>query len=299
MSQPQRFLVTIDRDCRTIYCAEQGSTRLEPVVELPQGLDPVIERALSEDARKWNRGLKTIRPYSGGWVVCDLFGVYRLSPDFKIERYLSIPQFTDIHSALPYGDRMLISNTGIDQVLWVDWQGRILETIDLHRWYPATPWMEHDLEVLAREVGGDLRLLPLDWARESCHVNWAEESPLGTMISCFVPGEILFFKDGWPVHRLRAAEKCHGPRFLAQSRTVIYLSSEANRIVETDLAGEEVWSADGFAFAKSIHPLADGTFLVADTGNRRIVQVDRKTKGIVWECPVPGTPYDVQPWIAG
>lgn len=278
---------------------DRATGKCDPVVELPQGLDPAIERALNEDARKWNRGLKTIRRYKRGWVVCDIFGIYRLGPGFEIEQYLSIPQFTDIHSAIPYGDRILVSNTGVDQVLWVDWTGKILDSIELHRWYPATPWMAHDLEVLARQAGGDLRRLPLDWARESCHVNWAEETPMGTMLACFIQGEILFFKEGRPVHRLPAGDKCHAPRFSEQTRTILYSSSEENRILEVDLQGKELWSLGGFQFAKAANPLEDGTIIVADTGNQRIALVDREARRVIWECAVPGTPYDVQPLAVG
>lgn len=291
---PSKFLVTVDRECRKLFLVDRERTSCETVTELDQRLDRRLQAALTPDARAWNRGLKTIRPIPGGYVLCDIFGVYRLNQDFEIERYLSIPEFTDIHSALPAGETLLVSNTGVDQVLWVDWNGKILDSIDLHRWFPATPWMAEDLEFTRRELGGDLRLMPLDWARESCHVNWAERTSMGTMISCFIQGDILFFNEGKPTLRVPARAKCHAPRFIEATRTILFTASEENKVVEVDLEGRVLWSMDGFQFAKYAELLPNGNLIVADTGNQRIAEIDRRARRVVWECPVPGTPYDVQ-----
>ncbi len=291
-----KFLVTIDRDCRTIFGVDRIKGTCEPIAEIEQRLERTLEGTLTDDARKWNRGLKTIRHVPGGYILCDIFGIYRLNLDFSIKQYLSIPHFTDIHSALPYGDTLLVSNTGVDEVLWVDWQGKVLEVIDLHRWFPATPWMAHDLAYVEEQFKGDLRCMPLDWARESCHVNWAEQTPLGTMLSCFIQGEIIFFEGGRPVRRVPASKKCHAPRYFEDTGTILVSASEENRIIEMDLSGRVVWSMEGFQFAKHAERLSNGNLIVADTGNRRIAEVSRKDRAIVWECAVPGTPYDVEPW---
>ncbi len=292
-----KLLVTVDRDCRKVFAVDRGGSACDVVAEIEQRLDSPLEISLSADARAWNRGLKTIRQTKTGFVLCDIFGIYDLDSELKIRGYLSIPQFTDIHSAFPCGDRLLTSNTGVDQTVWVDWEGRIADSIDLHRWFPATPWMAQDLAAMKGRWKGDLRRMPLDWARESCHVNWAEETPLGTMISCFIQGEILFFRDGKPVRRVRARAKCHAPRYLAETQTILYSASEENRIVEIDLNGNEIWTMEGFQFPKFADLLSDGNLIVADTGNRRIVEADRASRRVLWQCAVPGTPYMVEPWL--
>lgn len=291
-----RFLVTIDRDSRRVYSVDPATGGCEVAFELEQRLPRDIEEKLGAESRVWNRGLKTIRGVAGGYVICDIFGVYRLNENFGIEHYLSLPDFTDIHSAIPYGDRLLITNTGVDQALWVDWDGVIQERIDLHRWFPATPWMASDLAVVRAKLGGDLRLMPLDWARESCHLNWAELTPLGLMLSCFIQGEIIFFNDGRPTLRVPGSAKLHAPRYLPATETILFSASEENRIVEVDLKGREVWSMDGFVFAKYADILPSGNMIVADTGNKRITEVDRAKKRVIWECELPGTPYDAQLW---
>lgn len=289
------FLVTVDRDCRKLFLAQRGRPGCREVLELEQRLDTALDHGLSPDARAWGRGLKTIRAIPGGYVVCDIFGIYELDHEFRIGRYVSIPRFTDLHSAFPYGDRLLVSNTGVDEVLWVNWEGEVLDAIRLHQWFPATSWMAHDLAEIRRSGASDLRLMPLDWARESCHVNWAEETPLGTMLSCFIQGEILFFRDGRPVRRVKASTKCHAPFFQEETQTILFAASEENRIVEIDLEGNELWSMEGFRFAKHVERLPDGRLIIADTGNRRIVEVDQSHSRIVWECDIPGNPYHVLP----
>ncbi len=297
LSSASTFLVTVDRDCRTIFAVTRGESPCREVARLDQRMEPSLETSLTDDARKWNRGLKTLRRVPGGFVLCDVFGVYLLNDRFEIIRYLSIPRFTDIHDATPIGeDVLLITNTGADQVLWCNWNGDILESIDLHRWFPATPWMEHDLAVIREKRGGDLRLMPLDWARESCHVNWAEQTPLGTMLSCFIQGEIIFFNYGKPTLTVPASAKCHAPRYLGKSETLLISASEENRIMEVDLKGREVWSMDGFKFPKYADLLEDGNIIVADTGNRRVVEIEKKSRRVVWECAIPGTPYYLEPW---
>lgn len=291
-----RFLVTLDRESRVVHAVDAERGRCEPAFELEQRLPADVEAKLGAESRAWNRGLKTLRRIPGGYVVCDIFGVYRLDEAFRIERYLSLPSFMDLHSALPVGDRLLITNTGVDQALWVDWDGRVLETLDLHRWFPATPWMARDLADARERLGGDLRLMKLDWARESCHLNWAEPTPLGLMLSCFIQGEIIFFTDGRPTLRVPGGAKLHAPRYLEKTETILFSASEENRIVEVDLKGREVWSMDGFVFAKYADLLPDGTMIVADTGNRRVAVVDRAAKRVIWECALPGTPYDAQVW---
>lgn len=292
-----KFLVTVDRDCRELFVVDYENCEVEQSVELEQRLPADVAEKLSPDARAWNRGLKTIRPLSdGGFVVCDIFGIYRLSNTFEISDYVSIPEFTDIHSALPDGDLLIVSNTGTDRILWVDWEGKIHRSLDLHRWFPATPWMEHDMTRVAEQFAGDYRLMPLDWARESCHLNWAEQTPLGTMASCFIQGEVLFFNDGKVSSRVAAASKLHAPRYLEQTQSILFSASEENRVVEVDMEGNELWSMDGFHFAKSASLLPNGNVIVGDTNNYRIAEVDREKNDIVWECDLPGTPYDVQLW---
>lgn len=291
----EQFLVTIDRECRQLFLVERSGPSCRPILELRQHLDDYLEDSLTPDARAWTRGLKTICRIPDGYVVCDIFGIYRLSEDFSVRHYVSLPGFTDLHSAIPYGETLLVTNTGADEVLWIDWSGKILDCLRMHAWFPATPWMENDLGRVNAELKGDRRLMPLDWARESCHLNWAEQTPLGVLLSCFIQGEILFFRDGAPVQRIAAGAKLHTPRFLPETRTIVYAASEDNRIVEIDLNGNEVWSMEGFQFAKYVDRLTNGNLIVADTGNRRIAEIDRGASRVVWECELPGTPYCVLP----
>src|SRR5438105_14327761 len=76
------YLVTIDRDCRKLFLVNRERKTCEPVAEIEQRLDHVLEGSLSDDARKWNRGLKTIRSIPGGYLLCDIFGIYRLDRQF-------------------------------------------------------------------------------------------------------------------------------------------------------------------------------------------------------------------------
>lgn len=290
-----KFLVTVDRDCRDIFLIDSRTGGCAVAVTLAQLLPSEVDRRLSPDAKAWNRGLKTIFASGDGYVVCDIFGIYRLSGDFRVERYLSLPEFTDLHSAVPVGDALLISNTGADEILLVGWDGVIRERIALHRWFPATPRMAENLEAVRVREGGDRRLMPLDWSRESCHANWAEPTPLGVMVSCFIQGEILFFNDGEPVRRVNALRKIHAPVYLKESDTILFAASEDDAIVECDLEGREVRRMEGFQFPKSAVGLACGGVAVADTNARRVVGTDPRKNEIMWECAIPGTPYHVLP----
>lgn len=287
-----KFLVTVDRDCRDIFRIDSRTGACETAATLPQLLPAGVHERLSEDAKAWNRGLKSIFRDGNGYVVCDIFGVYLLGPDLSVERYLSLPAFTDLHSAIPVGDALLISNTGTDEILTVGREGEIRERISLHRWFPATPRMERDLLAI-RGDGGEFRAMELDWSRESCHANWAESTPVGLMVSCFIQGEILFFEGGVPVRRVNARRKLHAPFYDAASASILLAASEENAVVEIALDGSELRRTEGFDFPKSAVRVGASEIAVADTNARRVVGVDPVRGETLWECAIPGTPYHI------
>jgi hypothetical protein len=297
---PSQFLVTVDRQCRDIFLVDREHNTCKAIAHIDQQLDRSIERQLLPDSRYWNRSLKTLAPSPDGYVLCDIFGIYDLDCDFHIRRYLSLPEFNDLHSAFPEPDgSVLISNTGCDNILRVDWDGYVYQRIDLHKYFPSTPWMEHDLSIIERDFAGDMRVMPLDWTRESCHANWARETPLGTMVSCFIQGTILFFRNGRPDLSVRARPKLHSPCFVPSRRTIVFAASFENKILEIDLEGKVLWCLEGFSFAKHVDLLGDNTLLVADTGNQRITLVNLEKRQIIWERSIPGPPYVAVPLASG
>jgi hypothetical protein len=100
------------------------------------------------------------------------------------------------------------------------------------------------------------------------------------------------------VARWRAWRKEHGetakltplPRDLrpAPTRLLLCLFSP-NRVVELDLAGKEVFAAEGMAAACGCAGLADGRRFFADWGTRELVEMDRAGK-VTARGKLPGTP---------
>ncbi|UCG41702.1 MAG: hypothetical protein JSU73_07310 [candidate division WOR-3 bacterium] len=75
-------------------------------------------------------------------------------------------------------------------------------------------------------------------------------------------------------------DNVHTARRLRNGNTLIS-ATEANRVIEVDRVGCEVWSIDGLSYPNEAYRLGNGNTLITDRDNNRVIEVDTG-RAIVW-----------------
>jgi len=301
-----RFRPRPPRLGRTVFVVDRQKETCSRLFELPQYLDDAIYKALWRNqewaGKAFTRGLRTlIQTKEDTFVLCDMFGVYETDRTGNVRRYLSLPIFNDLHSALPNADntRILLSNTITEEVLEVGWDGTIYRRVPIHKAFRIGPG--HNVEAMKQQFP-DHRLIPLDSRRELFHLNWAEwlEEGKRMLVSFFVPGMVAILKftgneECCIERKWTYFPRCHAPAIDFKRGTLLVAVSAADQVMEVDMeTGKPLWIADNIRFGKSITILDDKRVLVGDCNGRRLVELNRDTGRELWSHPVPGIPYDVE-----
>ncbi len=289
---------------RTVFEVDRHSRTVHPAFSLPQRLDREVYRQSWVDQSSWTktiaRGLRAISPLpDGSFVVNDVFGVYHCLPTGEILNYVTLPRLSDVHCARPNttNSRLLIANTGAEEAIEVDWSGVVHLAVSIPQLFGLAPSARVQAEVTRTP---DARLARFDHTRELFHFNWVEWLDEGEIFlaSFHAPGTIATVKkngNGWELDRRWSYyPHCHGPTLDPDSRTIMAAVSKTDQVVEFDLdTGLPRWVIRGIGYGKRVARLSADRALVTDCNGRRLVEVDRESGQVVWECPVPGRPYDV------
>lgn len=290
---------------RTVFEVDRASGSCKPLFELPQLLD---KRILGQSWRcqdSWTksitRGLRTLSVLKdGGYVVNDVFGIYETDSTGSVRRYVSLPCFSDLHSAIPNRDnsRLLVTSTGTEEIFEIDWAGRIHRRIHIPTLFdlPPSPAV---LEEQAKH--GDCRIMHLNHSREFFHVNWAQwiEPGVQMLISLHAPGivaTVSFNRHGNPKiqHSWSYFPHCHGPSLDRKRNSLLIAVSRANTVTEIDLdSGKSIWTAHNIGYAKRVEPINEQIALAVDCNGKRLVELNRNTGEETWSCSLPGLPYSV------
>jgi len=291
---------------RTLFVVDREKNTCRPLFELPQKMEPKTYKALwrNQDmaAKAFSRGLRSFtQTKAGTCVINDMFGVYETTPTGEVLRYLSLPIFTDLHSALPNADntRILVTCTGLEEVQEVGWDGTIYRRIAMHKVF-GTARAPEVIEVEKRYP--DHRLIPINARREFYHVNWAEwiEEGRRMLVSLCLPGAVAILKftgrEECSVERQWTYyPKCHAPTLDFKRGTFLVASSHTNQALEVDMeTGEPVWVAENILFGKEVDIVDEKRAIAGDCNGRRLVEIDRNTGAELWSFNLPGIPYDVE-----
>lgn len=288
---------------RTVHRANLADGTVHPHFVVPQRVQPevldnVVGR-LSFWAKALSRGMRSLWfDADGSLVVADVFGVYRLSPAGDVARYVTSEHFSDVHSALPGSadDRLLVANTGTEEILEVDWSGNLVERIALDRVFGTGASSEQ-----ARIIRGcpDRRLIPIDHSKQIFHVNWARY--VGghdrMLISCHTPGTVSMLRRDavgeWKVEWQRGYfPHCHCPD-VDEDRGVLYVPvSRTDEFRAVDLAsGRTLWVAPNMRYGKACAIAGPDHVVAGDCNGKRIVEFERATGRATREVALPGIPY--------
>ena len=292
---------------RTVFevCRETGNVR--PAFDLPQLLDRDVLGATWVNQNTWtksiSRGLRALTCLpDGGYVINDVFGIYQTDADGNVLRYVSSPEISDLHSAIPNSDnsRLLLANTGCEEILEIDWDGNTLRRTSLP---PLFGLPEGPLWRAERSKNIDARTMRFDHNRELFHVNWAEwlVEDEELLISCHSPGvvAIVDFRDddgpkvssSWSYF-----PHCHGPSLDRERRRLLVVVSKTDEVREVCMdTGRTIWSAPGIGYGKRVLATHNGTAVATDCNGKRLVELDRHSGQITWEARIPGLPYGVTP----
>ncbi len=291
---------------RTLFMIDREKESCEALFTLPQCLDKsVVENLINHQGwagKAFARGLRTIKQTAKDtFVICDVFGAYETDLRGNVLRHVSLPIFTDLHSAFPNADntRILLSSTGIEEIQEAGWDSKIYRRIAMQDVLRVNPSAE--VLKISRQFP-DHRLIPIKIQRELFHVNWAEWLDEGErmLVSMYVPGmiAILKFTGNEECHIERSWSyfpKCHAPLIDHKRGTLLVCISGTNQVTELDLeTGKRIWTAENISFGKSISILDDKRVLVGDCNGRRAVELDRDTGEELWSLDLPGIPYDLQ-----
>jgi len=208
-------------------------------------------------------------------------------------------RFSDVHSATPNNDntRLLVASTGTEEILEVDWSGRIHRVIHLPDLFqlPVSPPIKKEFA-----LHPDRRTMRLDHKRELFHVNWAEWADGGKAIlaSCHQPGLVLLI-DVATSEAPRIAKQwgyfpqCHGPSLVGDEALFVSVS-KTDEVIEVDpINGRRRWTAGSMGFGKRVMPLTHDRVLACDCNGKRLVEISRVDGRVLWECKLPGLPYSV------
>ena len=334
MAPPDEYLITIDREewkafrrfevwrkewwafalrrydwlhgiGRTVYRVSFDDRTAKPEFSVPQRLDQVllgdVLSRFSHWAKSLSRGMRTLwRDADGHIVLADIFGIYRLTRTGAVERYLSIPDFSDLHCVLPGKDQehLLVTSTGTEEILEVNWDGTIVERIRMNEVFRtgANTALKGALACTK-----DRRLLPLDHLRHVFHVNWAKwlQDGMSMLISCHTPGLVAILrKDNagkWSVVRqLGYFPHCHCPA-LDEVNNIVYVAvSRSDEIRAVDVAsGETLWTVGDIRYGKAVEIVGSEHLVVGDCNGKRLVEINRMSGKVVRDCPLPGIPYGI------
>lgn len=290
---------------RCVYevCRETGEARV--AFELPQLLDPEVLGSSWVEQSTWtksiSRGLRAITCLpDGGHVVNDVFGVYETDSNGDVRRYATSPEISDLHCAIPNSEntRLLLSNTGCEEVLEMDWYGNILWRLDLTALFgvsPSTKWLK------ARAEHADARTMRFDHGRELFHVNWAEWIVEGQelLISCHAPGVVVRVdvRDGSNPRILDSwgyFPHCHGPTLDQDKNRLLIAISKTDEVKEVcTRSGDTVWSTSGIGYGKRVIAADEHSAVATDCNGKRLVEIDRRSGQVQWNAKLPGLPYGV------
>lgn len=299
----QRDFEKIQGIGRTVFEVDRDTGECRALFQLPQLLDPKVLREAWNEQSAWTksitRGLRAITPLAdGSLVVNDIFGVYHTTREGKILNYVTSERFSDVHCGTPNRDNsmLILASTGTEEVLLVDWSGRVHQTILLPDLFelPVSPRVEREF---ARHP--DRRSMRLDHSRELFHVNWAEWiiEEESILVSCHQPGLVLVIDvaSGQPhiAKQWGYFPQCHGPSLLGDDALFVSVS-KTDEVIEVDpVSGKRRWTTRNMGFSKRVTPLGDNRVLACDCNGKRLVEIDRSNGKIVWECALPGLPYSV------
>ncbi|MFY7951464.1 MAG: hypothetical protein ACOVT5_03055 [Armatimonadaceae bacterium] len=333
MSRCNDFLITIDREewqkirrfskewwafrlgrieqlqgiGRIVFRVSLETGTATPLFSLPQLIDTdLLHSSARGQADFWgkafSRGLRTVYFDSEGHlVISDVFGVFRVNRAGEVLSHCSIPQFSDLHSALPgrAPDRFLVTSTGAEEIIEADWSGKIHEQFRLHDVFGTATYSGHD--ALLRKHP-DRRLIPINHKPQIYHVNWAEYFDGGDrmLISCHTPGTIAMLRragSGWEFEWQRLYfPYCHRPA-IDEARGVFYVpSSRTDEVMAVEIAsGKILWKTPNIEFGKAVLLNGDDHVVAADCNGKRLLELDRTNGKVVREIALPGIPYGVCP----
>jgi hypothetical protein len=337
MSRCNEFLITIDREewqkirrfskewwafrlgriedlqgiGRMVFRVSLETGKAEPLFSLPQLIDrELFHSAVKGQADFWgkafSRGLRTMHfDNDGHLVISDVFGVFRVDRSGKVLAHCSIPEFSDLHSSLPgrAADRFLVTSTGTEEMMEVDWSGTIHERFRMHDVFGTATYSGHDA-VLRKYP--DRRLIPINHKHQIYHVNWAEYFDGGDrmLISCHTPGVVAMLRraaEGWTIDWQRIYfPYCHRPA-VDEARGVVYVpSSRTDEVMAVEIeSGRILWKTPGVQFGKAVLLNGDDHVVAADCNGKRLLELDRTNGAVVREIALPGIPYGVCPLPSG
>lgn len=284
-----------------MFVVERERKRVERLFSLPQAFSVTRDFGRDSGVKSFSRGLRSVRVTGETLLISDVFGVYETDRHGRVKRYLSLPIFSDLHSALPSedGSRVLVTSTGVEQILDVGWDGSVHQRIDVAGLFGLAP---SALVVAAMKRHPDHRLIPFSSASQSFHCNWAQRLDGGRLlVSLFFQGMVAILapsgevaREGFTIEKSWSCfPRCHSPVLDLRRGTLVVASSLTDQVMEVDMeSGRRIWTAAGIGFCKGVTLLDERRALVTDVNGRRLVELDRDTGREIWSCPLPGMPYN-------
>lgn len=297
----QRDFEKIQGIGRAIFEVDRDTGDCRELFRLPQLLDPKVLRDSWNEQSAWTksitRGLRAITPLAdGSLVINDIFGIYHTTREGKVLNYVTSERFADVHCATPNKDnsRLIVASTGTEEVLEVDWSGRVHRAIHLPDLFqlPVGPRIQKEYA-----QHPDRRSMRLDHTRELFHVNWAEWLVEGKSIlaSCHQPGLVLVIDVAGEKPKVAKQwgyfPQCHGPSLLEDEALFVSVS-KTDEVVEVDpVTGKRRWTAGNMGYSKRVFPLDAKRVLACDCNGKRLVELSRRDGSVLWECKLPGLPF--------
>jgi hypothetical protein len=290
---------------RTVFEIDRDTGFCRAAFELPQHLDVSVLNGSWTAQNAWTksftRGLRAITPLAGGdFVINDIFGIYHVNTHGNVKQYLTRPDLSDIHCAVPNASntRILVTSTGTEEIVELDWEGNVHLRIHLPELF-GLPNSERVAHVKRKHP--DHRTMPLDHSRELFHANWAQWIDEGRRlyVSLHAPGKVAIIdidKSGAPSlgRSWSYFPQCHGPAFDFETNSLMVAVSKADQVRELSLDdGRIIWAKNGMSYSKRVRPVDADIAVACDCNGRRIVEISRADGSEVWSSDVPGLPYDV------
>lgn len=209
----------------------------------------------------------------------------------KVLSYLDNPWFNDIHwiSPSPRKDfeAILVASTGIDAVLEIN-----LDNPEqcLRDWFATEHGYEHSLNGQRREVPRNLVHQGIDYPTptHTTHVN--SILPLGNdslLATLFTPGQLvqidLNSKDVKII--IDGLKHPHGIRKLHDGGFILSDTANNKVIILNEAFQVEREITSEFNWVKDAYELSDGSIVIVDCNNYRLVRVD-KLGNCLWEWMV-------------